>query len=671
MDSLNELKIYIETQINSIAENGKIIEQSQSLVNKLENLYVLLTNNNYVGIDLNNFKDCLNFIFEGEDVNLIIEKVNQAITIVNDDIYTNEPQRPVAEEYLNKINVLILKNIEKLKENIMKIKAEVDDKVFDYKEYSDLIKDGQIVRHLSDKDLKKFFEFLKNSSLDQKLVLDLTILFCKDSIDYAENLRKLRIAKEEAVKKDNVAKVKEQIKKQNKVKVEDSNVEVTEVKFILTKEENDIYSQILDIIDILTKDIELNHDTLVDLLNDDFSLETRKAIYDSTDDKFNLVLEDLKINLIPNFENNKDEIITIFKYIIVLFNEEYKKQEEVEFVSQIADFSEEEKKEIEKYLEIANRELEYYDSLDKKDKDMIESIRILINEDGESEIEISPKFSLDYVKYFDLIKKFYSTYSEYLEYRSMEREFIELDEEEATNSYLVSQMTEIRDILRRLSKQYELLNSKEDNNDKTNDASVINHYTPDRKTLFVFLPLSDGNYSIVDDQQEIFKTLKKTMSSVAKGLYAPSVTGFDLYISGQGKKSDKVKPDDDIPGYRDEVSPYRYKHGAARITYARIPISASNQEKIKEAYGVEKADVLLIIECSTKMNDSSKGTYNDVNRRIAKEIGNIRYVFNLFGTDFDESSFKAATGLIDDSDKYCERLYKDPFKKLDDESLWR
>ena len=56
---------------------------------------------------------------------------------------------------------------------------------------------------------------------------------------------------------------------------------------------------------------------------------------------------------------------------------------------------------------------------------------------------------------------------------------------------------------------------------------------------------------------------------------------------------------------------------------------------------------------------------------IAKEIGNIRYVFNLFSTDFDDASFKAATGLIDDSEKYCERLYKDPFKKLDDESLWR
>ena len=161
------------------------------------------------------------------------------------------------------------------------------------------------------------------------------------------------------------------------------------------------------------------------------------------------------------------------------------------------------------------------------------------------------------------------------------------------------------------------------------------------------------------------------MPSVAKGLYAPSVTGFDLYIGSQGEKSVKVTPDRDIPGYRDEIDPHRYKHGTARITYDRIPISASNQEKIKEAYGVEKADVLLIIECSTKMNDSSKGTYNAVNRRIAKEIDSIRYVFNLFSTDFDDASFKAAAELIDDSDKYCERLYKDPFKKLDDESLWR
>ena len=671
MDSLNEFKKYIEMQINNIAENGKLIEQSQNLVNKLENLYVLLATGNYSNIDLNNFKDCLNFIFEGEDVNLIIEKINQSITIVNDNIFAAAPQRPVAEEHLNKINALVLKNIEKLKENIMKIKAEVDDKVFDYREYSDLIKDGQIVRHLSDKDLKKFFDFLKQSSLDQNVVLDLTVLFCKDSIDYAENLRKLRIAKEEAVKKDNVAKVKEQIKKQNKVEIEETNVEVSEVRLTLTPEENEIYYRILEIMNILTNNIELNHDTLVDLLNDDFSLEDRKSIYDSTEDKFNLVLEDLKVNLIPNFENNKDDVMTIFRYIIVLFNEEYKKEEEIEFVSQIADFSEEEKKEIEKYLEVVNREFEYYSGLDKKDKDMIDSIRTLIAEDSENKIEISPKFSLDYVKYFDLIRRFHSAYSEYLEYRNTEREYIVLGEEEAINSYLVSQMTEIRDILGRLSKQYELLNGKEDNNDKTNDTSVVSQYIPDRKTLFVFLPLSDGNYSIVDDQQEIFKTLKKAMSSVAKGLYAPSVTGFDLYISSQGEKSVTVTPDRDIPGYRDEIDPHRYKHGAARITYARISVSASNQEKIKEAYGVEKADVLLIIECSTKMNDSSKGTYNDVNRRIAKEIGNIRYVFNLFSTDFDDASFKAATGLIDDSEKYCERLYKDPFKKLDDESLWR
>ena len=671
MDDLNVLKKYIGEKIKSIEENNKLIEQKQQQVAKLEKIYSPLISGNYANIDKNYLRDCFDFICEGEDVNLIIERIYQSIIIVSDDRFAKEPQKPVAEGYLNKINTLLLTNIEKLKENIMKIKSEADDKISEYEEYFDLIKDGKIVRHLNENELKRFFKFLNESSLDKKVILSLTVLFSKDSLDYAENLRKLKIVREETVKKDNVAKVKEQIKQQNRNKVEEPKTEVAEVEFALTSEENEIYYKILEIMNILTNDIELSHDALVDILSDDYSLEARKSIYDSTDDKFNLILEDLKVNLIPNFKDNKDDIISIFKYIIDLFNEEYKKQEEVEFVSQVEDFSEEEKKEIEKYLEIANRELEYYDSLDKKDKDMIESIRTVIAEDSENKIEISPKFSLNYVKYFDLIDKFNSAYEEYLKYRGMEREFIELGDEEAMNSCLVSQMIEIRDILRRLNKQYELLNNKEDNNDKTNDASVINHYTPDRKTLFVFLPLSDGNYSIVDDQQEIFKTLKKTMSSVAKGLYAPSVTGFDLYISGQGKKSDKVKPDDDIPGYRDEVSPYRYKHGAARITYARIPISASNQEKIKEAYGVEKADVLLIIECSTKMNDSSKGVYNDVNRRIAKEIGNIRYVFNLFSTDFDDASFKAAAELIDDSDKYCERLYKDPFKKLDDESLWR
>lgn len=671
MDDLNVLKKYIGEKIKSIEENNKLIEQKQQQVAKLEKIYSPLISGNYANIDKNYLRDCFGFIFEDEDVNLIIERIYQSITIVSDDRFAKEPQKPVAEEYLNKINTLLLTNIEKLKENIMKIKSEADDKISEYEEYFDLIKDGKIVRHLNENELKRFFKFLNESSLDKKVILSLTVLFSKDSLDYAENLRKIKIVREETVKKDNVAKVKEQIKQQNRNKVEEPKTEVAEVEFALTSKENEIYYKMLEIMNILTNDIELSHDALVDILSDDYSLETRKSIYDSTDDKFNLILEDLKVNLIPNFKDNKDDIISIFKYIIDLFNEEYKKQEEVEFVSQVEDFSEEEKKEIEKYLEIANRELEYYDSLDKKDKDMIESIRTVIAEDSENKIEISPKFSLNYVKHFDLIDKFNSAYEEYLKYRGMEREFIELGDEEAMNSCLVSQMIEIRDILRRLNKQYELLNNKEDNNDKTNDASVINHYTPDRKTLFVFLPLSDGNYSIVDDQQEIFKTLKKTMSSVAKGLYAPSVTGFDLYISGQGKKSDKVKPDDNIPGYRDEVSPYRYKHGAARITYARIPISASNQEKIKEAYGVEKADVLLIIECSTKMNDSSKGVYNDVNRRIAKEIGNIRYVFNLFSTDFDDASFKAAAELIDDSDKYCERLYKDPFKKLDDESLWR
>ena len=68
---------------------------------------------------------------------------------------------------------------------------------------------------------------------------------------------------------------------------------------------------------ILTNDIELSHDVLVDILSDDYSLEARKSIYDSTDDKFNLILEDLKVNLIPNFKDNKDDVISILSILLI------------------------------------------------------------------------------------------------------------------------------------------------------------------------------------------------------------------------------------------------------------------------------------------------------------------------------------------------------------------
>lgn len=265
----------------------------------------------------------------------------------------------------------------------------------------------------------------------------------------------------------------------------------------------------------------------------------------------------------------------------------------------------------------------------------------------------------------------FDAYNEYVKERELEEEYVKFGLQEDTNAYFVSQMSEIRDILRRLSKQYELINGKKEDNAKANDISIISQYTPDRKTLLVFLPLSDGDYSIIDDQQEVFDINKVVMQDVAGGLYSISRNDFYTYISNSGTNNKDLTPDKRISDYSKEVKPHRFRKGNARFAYAKLSLSAGNQEKIKEIYGVEKADVLLIIGCSAKMNDSSKGIYNDFNRRIAKEIDSIRYVFRLFSTDFDKASLEAATRLIDDSDKYCERLYKDPFRNLDDESLWR
>ena len=111
MNSLNELKKYIETKINNILENKKIIDQNQQLIAKLEVVYNLLTTNNYESINSNDFRSCLDSIFTDEDVETIIEKTNQAIIIIKDDKLVGVPQRLQAEEYLNKINTLMLKKL--------------------------------------------------------------------------------------------------------------------------------------------------------------------------------------------------------------------------------------------------------------------------------------------------------------------------------------------------------------------------------------------------------------------------------------------------------------------------------------------------------------------------------------------------------------------------------
>lgn len=100
--------------------------------------------------------------------------------------------------------------------------------------------------------------------------------------------------------------------------------------------------------------------------------------------------------------------------------------------------------------------------------------------------------------------------------------------------------------------------------------------------MLVFLPLSDGDYSIIDDQQEVFDINKVVMQDVAGGLYSISRNDFYTYISNSGTNNKDLTPDKRISDYSKEVKPHRFRKGNARFAYAKLSLSAGNQEKSKK-----------------------------------------------------------------------------------------
>ena len=292
----------------------------------------------------------------------------------------------------------ILSAKESIESTIDKTKKEYHSQLSEYEKYKDLVYKDRINRHLNEEELKKFFEFLNKSLLEKEIILKLTELFAKDSIEYVIRTQSMKDVKIQSQLKKNASRVKRTFQARNKENISSSS----QVIYSLTEDESKIYNQILSIIKVLEEDIVLTHDSLVDILRDDYSLDSRVKVYDSSDDKFNLVLGDLKKNLLPNFEKNKKEILSIFNYIVQIYDSEYGKEKE-KFVSTIPDFTKEELSEIEKYLKIFNEELKKYNSLSDIDKNMFHSIIELINA-GE-DAEISNKFSLEYVKKFILLKR--------------------------------------------------------------------------------------------------------------------------------------------------------------------------------------------------------------------------------------------------------------------------
>lgn len=609
-------------------------------------------------MNVGDLEKVLSFIYPNEDITNKVNKIMEAISIINLFNDDNIPQVEAAKRYLKELKQVILGASRTLEIKIYKLNLGSNNKLDDYYEYLSLIKDDKIVRHLNKDELNRFFIFLNNTNLDESIKYNLTLLFSEDSISYAEQLRKLNQRKQEIIIGENAARIQKVIDEDNKV--EKDNYDNNQDNFSLSADELDIYNKIMFVIDNYEKDKTLVHDSLVDLLDGDYSLDTRLKVYDSSLDKLNLILEDLKENLLPNFKEHRNEIMIIFNYILEIFNQEHNKEEQFQFVSQVDDFTQVEKEEIEKYLSLGELEFKVYDKLNEVDKNMIHSILELIKSGDIAAAGISEKFSVNYVMCLELFRKLKESFDEYLEYRTNEKEYVKEGLQDDINSCLNSQKADILSLITRLKREYEVLTAERNIIDEPLEEQVNND-----NSIIVFLPLEDGNYCIYDDQKIILKEQKSVMNNIVSILH--NLKRYEFYQSKDILGSRELQPSSErkIPDYTKEVKAYRNRSGDGRVAYVKLSVSAKNKEILSEAYGIDNPSVLLIIGCREKLNDSDRVPVY-FNSRIAREITNIRHVFDLFSSDFDSSSKSEAFSLIDDTYAIYDKLSKDPEVLLED-----
>lgn len=206
MDSLNKFKEYIEVQIKAISVEKSNVEKYEKLKSNLDLLCMMIDNGESERINETNLKECLDFVYDSEESKNTFKNSKEAIELLrmkkeNSYFPVNIPQIPQSIELLNNIKNDLEKASAKLGIYIDKMLADISSKNSKYEEYINLVKDGSIVRHLNEEELQKLFTFLEETSLSKETILDLTIIFTRDSIDYAEKLKNLKVVKEAALKK--------------------------------------------------------------------------------------------------------------------------------------------------------------------------------------------------------------------------------------------------------------------------------------------------------------------------------------------------------------------------------------------------------------------------------------------------------------------------------------
>ena len=304
---------------------------------------------------------------------------------------------------------------------------------------------------------------------------------------------------------------------------------------------------------------------------------------------------------------------------------------------------------IEKFITNFSKYLGMYTKMSNKEKNLFSSICQLIEEKCNEEVlqsyllTFNEEITLNDIKVISKLLNLLKIKTELEEYIKL-IEIIDDDLLQEEFNFILNKIADIDVVKKNIENQASESNEIE-KIDQESDFSE-DFELSDSKNLLIFLQSDKGSY-LDQDVDEINKNKNSSLKHIVAGLnkfYTRSL--IDIKQSADSPKT--IKSTDNIADYSEELKPYRIRHSDVRIAYVQIPLTKNNKEMLKKIYNI-KEDFNIILVIGIALKNAKLKIYDDINRRIAKEIAKIRKIRDIFAHDLDENTLKIAIKMISDS----------------------
>lgn len=476
-------------------------EERKRWITRILNNIFRIFNNDFPKEDKVFFQDCVR---DGLKLREILN------SIIDEKVYIVLEQ---IEKYDQKVR---MGNFQLIEEEALKENQKID-------LYLNLFRENKIVEQVNNiSDLENLLIFLQNLNINNEEMLKIR----KYIIKYIEN-KKLLIEAEK--NKENLN--------------------------FLTKEEKNIYEYIRN--EII--DTENNYERVdCSILKDNYLIESRKKLYFNNGImNFSFIISDLKENLLPNLEKNKESIIAIFEYIISIY------KEYLVYLKRVSRLKEE-RRQLQNILKRNKSMLNYYSSLSEFNKKLFENLLFNLSNNGNIDINLATN-QLDkpigYFERFIMLNKI--------------QEIIELIENELNlNTILDDDYNDLLELSFEIQEEYE---KNEEECILPQDEEFIDEEGLNAKTCMYLL---NDDYNTYTKMEKII--LKRSVSNLIKNNwqeYLKSSHEGELkpvyYTKPNGKK--ELLKGDNFDVLRIRINSYR-------VGIVPINVSKENNDKLYRRY---------------------------------------------------------------------------------------